>query len=161
MILVNEAHHAAPILIIDDDPDLLQSLVVVIEALSDYSVITARNGEEGIERFYEHQPQCIIVDARMPKLDGFQFVRLVRGDPATSHIPLILLTALTQDKDRFTGLASGADCYLMKPVAPLELLDAIRDVLARTAAQRAQQLHDLAHAEPPPYDAESHEEMHP
>ena len=151
----------APILIVDDDADLLQSLVVVVEALSDYTVITARNGEEGIERFYERQPQCVIVDARMPNLNGFQLVRALRGDPATGHTPLILLTALTQDKDRFAGLAAGADLYLVKPVAPLELIDAIRVVLERTAAHRMQQLQDLANADPPPDDASTPEEMQP
>ncbi len=144
------------ILVIDDDRDLLPSLVETIQAFSDFTVVTADNGVTALERFFEVHPDCVMVDVRMPGLDGYQLVRMLRGDAQTASVPLIILTALAREQNRFVGLASGADQYLVKPVRPKALMEAIRNALAASPEERARRLSGLADSEPPqPDDAET------
>lgn len=136
----------ATILLIDDDPHLLPVLEIMVQTLTYCTVVTATDGVAGLERVAEAVPDCIVVDVKMPHLDGHQFARALRGDPATADIPLIILTALVQDEERFVGMATGADVYLTKPVPPQELLAAIRRAITITAEQRSQRLQALADA---------------
>jgi DNA-binding response OmpR family regulator len=140
------------ILVIDDDRDLLPSLVETIRAFSDFNVVTADNGVTALERFFETRPDCVMVDVRMPGLDGYQLVRMLRGDAQTATIPLIILTALAKEQNRFVGLASGADQYLVKPVRPRALMEAIRNAIESSQEERAQRLLGLADSEPPQHD---------
>jgi CheY-like chemotaxis protein len=117
------------ILIVDDDPGLLQLLTDGLELLGQFRVVRAANGEEGLERFFEMRPDCVIIDVKMPRLDGYQLVRALRGDPESAATPLILLTALAQDHQQFVGLALGADQYLIKPVTPSVLVEAVRHAM--------------------------------
>ncbi|MBA3827234.1 MAG: response regulator [Ktedonobacterales bacterium] len=94
-------------------------------------------------------PDCIVVDVRMPGLDGYQVVRALRGDPTTADIPLIILTALIQDREHFRGLASGADEFLVKPIMPSQLIPIIHQVIRRSQADRQKALRALAEQEPP------------
>ncbi len=136
------------ILIIDDDPDLLPSLIATVEVMSDFTVVAAANGALGLERFFEVHPNCVLIDVRMPELDGFQFVRAIRGDPASAGTPLIILTALAQDQARFVGMASGVDQYLVKPVKPHALMEAIRFAVHNDARDRRRRLEQLAEIDP-------------
>ncbi len=131
------------ILLIDDDPDLLPSMVVLLTELTDFTVVSARNGLEGLEKAISEQPDCLVVDVRMPELNGYQLVQVLRGDPATNHLPIIMLTALVQDRDQFIGLAVGADRYLTKPVDAMDLIDAINTAIQRSVEDRYQQMLDL------------------
>jgi CheY-like chemotaxis protein len=134
----------ATILLIDDDPHLLPILEIMVQTFTHCTVVTATNGIEGLERVAEAIPDCIVVDVKMPELDGHQFARALRGDPATEDIPLIILTALVQDDEHFAGMATGADVYLTKPVPPQELLAAIQRAITLTADQRSQRMQSLA-----------------
>ena len=136
------------ILVVDDDPDLLQLITDGLQLLGHYRVVQAKDGEQGLERFFEVQPDCAIIDVVMPNLNGYQLVRALRGDPATAVTPLIVLTALAQDKNRFAGLASGADQYLIKPVSPRELIAAVARAIALGDSERAAQLQRLAEQDP-------------
>jgi DNA-binding response OmpR family regulator len=107
-----------------------------------------------LERFFEKRPDCVMVDVRMPGLDGYQLVRMLRGDAQTSTIPLIILTALAKEQNRFIGLASGADQYLVKPVRPRALMEAIRNALKANQAERAERLSELAESELPQPDTD-------
>src|SRR6185437_13612823 len=118
------------VLVVDDDLDLLPYLATSLRELSDYTIITATNGAEALERYDEVRPHCVVVDVRMPGLDGYQLVRALRGDSATAATPLVILTAMTKDKDRFAGMAAGADQYLLKPIKPLDLIQAIERAIA-------------------------------
>src|SRR5215471_7547682 len=95
------------VLIVDDDPDLLQLLTDGLELLGNFTVIPAEDGIQGLELFFDAHPDCVIIDVVMPGLDGYQLVRALRGDPESASTPLIMLTALAQDKNRFVGLAFG------------------------------------------------------
>jgi two-component system alkaline phosphatase synthesis response regulator PhoP len=124
------------VLIVEDNSDLLDLLLQALPALGPFQVTGAPDGLAGLLTFEEVRPDCVVVDVRMPELNGYQFVRAMRGDPKTAATPLIILTALTQDRDRFVGLASGVDLFLTKPVLPFDLAQAILQVMARSQAER-------------------------
>lgn len=125
------------VLIIDDNRDLLDLITQSLTLLGDYTVVTADNGAEGLALAVELRPDCAVIDVKMPGLDGYQLVRALRGDAETAAMPLIILTALTQEHYRFAGLLAGADRYLTKPVTPSTLVDAIHEVVRLSESDRA------------------------
>ena len=133
-----------PILIVDDNPLLLEFMQDALQELGDFTVVTATNGIDGLEQFYQIHPACAIIDVKMPGLNGYQLVRALRGDPETAQTPLILLTALAQDIDQFAGLAAGADQYLRKPIDLLELVQAVYRAIQISDEERQQRLRILA-----------------
>ena len=126
------------ILVVDDNHQLIEFLTDALEELGDFEVVTATDGAQGLERYYDTHPDCVVVDVRMPGIDGYQLVRALRGDPNSSSTSLIILSALVQDKDKIAGLLAGADLYLVKPVDPLELTQAIQRLLQQSEAIRRQ-----------------------
>jgi CheY-like chemotaxis protein len=139
-----EATMNSTILLIDDNVELLNLLSTSLNKLGGYTTIRATDGLAGLEQAMVSLPDCIVIDIMMPQLDGYQLVRALRGDPLTSAIPLIILTALAQDKDRFIGYAAGADQYLVKPVAIHQLVTAIAKAISINEDERAQRLQILA-----------------
>lgn len=131
------------ILVIDDDEQLIALLADALQLLGEYDVLTARDGAEGLEIFFAQRPDCVVVDIRMPNLNGLQFVRAMRGDSQSENIPIVVLSALVQDRDVLEGMLSGADTYLFKPVKLDDLLSAIEQVLRMTEEQRMQRLEQL------------------
>lgn len=132
------------VLVVDDNPDLLAAISLALETMGGFTVIGAADGIQGLEQYFVHRPDCMVIDVKMPGLDGYQLVRSIRGDPASAATPLVILTALAQEIDRFIGLASGTDQYLVKPVKPQELVGAIQRALAVSAADRLRRLEALA-----------------
>lgn len=132
------------ILVVDDNPDLRELIADSLTMLGNFHVVKAENGIIGLERYFEVHPDCVVIDVKMPGLDGYQLVRALRGDPDSAATPLVILTALAQDKDRFAGLAAGADQYLLKPIKPLELVAAIRRAVTTGDEQRRRNLESLA-----------------
>jgi CheY-like chemotaxis protein len=135
------------ILLVDDNKEILDLFSDALTRLGGYNVVCAADGHSGLTQACALRPDCIIIDILLPELDGYQLVRVLRGDPTTAEIPLVILTALTQEKDRFTGLASGADRYLVKPVSLPELVVAIREAIATSEEERATKLRSLAENE--------------
>lgn len=132
------------VLVVDDDPALLTALTEGLELVGGYEVIAACDGATGLERFFTAQPDCVVVDVRMPGLNGYQFVRALRGDPETAQAPVIVLSALVQDHEQLAGLLTGADAYLTKPVKIVDLVMTIDEAVRLTAEERARRTRHLA-----------------
>src|SRR5262249_48286776 len=120
------------VLLIDDEPTLTQPLREALERLAGYQVMVATDGGAGLRALFAQRPDCVVVDIRMPGVDGYQFIHAVRGDPETAEIPLVVLSALAQDEHTFAGYLSGADAYLQKPVGLDDLLAAVDQAIALT-----------------------------
>lgn len=131
------------ILIIDDNPSIVDVIRRIILLDGRFAPVVAYDGVAGIEKFYEEQPICVVVDAKMPGMDGFQFLRCLRGDMDTAATALVMLTALVRPNERMSGLISGADEYLTKPFRAAHLLGAIDRALQVTPEQRLAQYFQL------------------
>jgi len=131
------------VLLVEDDHDLLSLLTQSLEYFGHFEVIGVADGISGLEQSVRLSPACVVIDIKMPGLDGYQLVRALRGDEKTASIPLIILTALGEDQDRFVGLASGADRFLQKPVKPQDLAQTIRETIQIDKAARIRQLNAL------------------
>ena len=116
------------VLAVDDDLDTLNIITLKLQA-NGFKVITARDGEQALRVVRERRPDLIVMDVMMPKLSGLQTARLIKFDAKSKTIPLILLTARTQEKDKTMGLEVGANVYLTKPFDPERLLKEVTKLL--------------------------------
>jgi two-component system, OmpR family, response regulator MprA len=124
------------IVVIDDDEKITSMLRRAL-TFEGYSVATAGDGQEGLRRVLEHEPDVIILDVMMPKVDGWEVCRRIReGGIGT---PVLMLTAKDEISDRVKGLDMGADDYLVKPFALEELLARVRVLLRRKSAEKNEQ----------------------
>ncbi len=121
-----EAHQK--ILVADDEASIRRILEARLSMIG-YDIVTATDGEEAIAAFNKHNPDLIVLDVMMPKIDGYGVVREIRR---TSDVPIIILTALGDVSERITGLELGADDYVIKPFSPKELEARVKAVLRRT-----------------------------
>lgn len=115
------------LLIVEDNVDVTQYICQILE--KDYQIVTARNGEIGIEKAFQLIPDLIISDVMMPKVDGNTLTTTLKNDNRTNHIPIILLTAKTDASDKIEGIKSGADVFLSKPFNKEELISRINQLL--------------------------------
>ena len=132
------------VLVIDDNHTIVELIRHVVVRTGRYDVVVAYDGVEGLEQFYRELPDCVIVDVRMPRMDGYQLVRCIRGDHATAHTPIIILSAMIENDDQMTGMLSGVDEYLAKPFRPSVLCAALERVLQISPEERLQRLEHLA-----------------
>lgn len=121
------------ILIIEDNTDVRENISEILD-LSGYTTLEAEDGTVGVRLAREHQPDLIICDVMMPKLDGFGVLRILNRDPSLMQIPFMFLTALTEKGDFRKGMGLGADDYITKPFDEVELLDAIEVRLKKSTA---------------------------
>lgn len=119
------------LLIADDDPDLRLLLQTTLEDPA-YRILEASDGETALHLVRQEQPDVVILDRMMPKLDGLAVAETVLADPAIRHIPLILLTALDPPAAKDGKPAPEVFAYLVKPFSPLQLLETVRQALDRT-----------------------------
>jgi diguanylate cyclase (GGDEF)-like protein len=119
------------ILIADDDPDIRDVLKITLTE-ENYEVIEARNGQEALEIIRSKPLDLVLLDYKMPKMDGLQVCDLIKRDLLLAHLPIIMVTGKGEISDKIDGINSGADDYIVKPFEPKELLARIRMVLRRT-----------------------------
>ena len=126
-------HNGSPktrVLVVDDDKTLLNMYKERLEA-SGYQVITAVNGEIALSKAVETLPHIILLDIMMPKENGFDVLNIVKSTPETKNIPVIILTALTQENHKQKGIADGADDYIIKSeVMPKQVVQKIEKVIS-------------------------------
>ena len=116
------------ILVADDEASIRRILEARLSMIG-YDIVTATDGEEAIQAFNKYNPDLIVLDVMMPKIDGYGVTREIRR---TSDVPIIILTALGDVSERITGLELGADDYVIKPFSPKELEARVKAVLRRT-----------------------------
>lgn len=116
------------ILIVDDEVDLVETLRFPLE-MEGYQILVSYNGEDGLNKARSENPDLIILDLMLPKLDGYKVCRLLKFDEKYKHIPIIMLTARTQEKDKILGIETGANEYITKPFEIDELIDKIKTYL--------------------------------
>ncbi len=119
----------AKILIVDDSPTEIHILSGIVEKLG-HEIVTASNGEEGIEVTGQEKPDLILMDVVMPGMNGFQATRHISKNPETSDIPIILVTTKDQETDKVWGLRQGARDYITKPVDESLLSSKINEFLS-------------------------------
>src|SRR5881296_2398056 len=130
-----DAREQAPILVVDDDPKILQLVRMYLER-EGFAVATASDGLAALAAVREQPPRLMVLDLMLPALDGFAVLRAARAD---SDLPVLILSARGTTSDRVSGIASGADDYLPKPLPPAELLVLLKALLLRP---------DRCHADP-------------
>jgi two-component system alkaline phosphatase synthesis response regulator PhoP len=121
------------ILVVDDEPDTLIPLTRALEA-DNYIVIGAADGAEALEKVTAETPDLILLDLMLPKVNGYEVCMRLKEDSLTRHIPIIMLSAKGELKDKVLGIEIGADDYVTKPFDLLELKTRIRALLRRSAA---------------------------
>ena len=116
------------ILIVDDEQDIVESLKFVLEA-ADFNCYTADNGEDGLRLAKELTPDLIILDVMMPKINGYKISRLLKYDAKYKNIPILMVTARSQEEDKLIGEETGADEYITKPFELDEVVKKVEQYL--------------------------------
>lgn len=122
------------ILIVDDEPDLLE-LVRFNLCQAGFEVETATGGQEGLDKAQRHRPDLVVLDLMLPDLPGTEVCRRLRADAELGAVPILMLTARSEEIDRVVGLELGADDYVTKPFSPRELVLRARAILRRTRGE--------------------------
>jgi two-component system alkaline phosphatase synthesis response regulator PhoP len=124
------------ILVVDDEVYIVHILDFSL-GMEGYEVVTALDGEEALAKVKKEQPDLIVLDIMMPKLDGYETCRILKSDPETQQIPVILLSAKGRNVDQQMGFQVGADDYITKPFSPRKLVERIKLILGQPSTQRA------------------------
>lgn len=118
------------ILMVDDQAKIRRLVTLTLKGVNDYAIIEADSGEKAIELARKEKPDLIFMDIMMPgKIDGMEALRLLKEDPETKDITVIMLTAKGQKRDVEMGLENGADDYFVKPFSPMELIQKVEGIL--------------------------------
>jgi two-component system alkaline phosphatase synthesis response regulator PhoP/two-component system response regulator VicR len=117
------------ILAVDDEPNIVRLIQVNLERQG-YQVETANNGAQALAKIRDRRPDLLVSDVMMPEMGGFELLKNIRMDPVLQDLPVIMLTAKTQDKDIMEGYTHGADMYLTKPFNPIELISFVKRILS-------------------------------
>jgi len=116
------------ILVVDDEVDLVETVRFPLE-MEGFDVLVSYNGEDALSQARKEKPDLIILDLMLPKLDGYKVCRLLKFDERYKHIPILMLTAKTQEKDKILGKETGADEYITKPFEMDYLMEKVRAYL--------------------------------
>ena len=142
----------APRILIADDSPLVLRMIEKMMTEAGLQVVTARDGLEALDKAVNEDVQLVILDVMMPRMNGYQACRLLKNEPSTSAVPVVILTSKDQEGDRFWGLETGADYYITKDSEPHRILELVKNILAgeggsrtRPSAPRPTSLDILSH----------------
>jgi len=130
--------HSAPsknILIVEDERDVVDLLVLNLRKAGGFAISTAGDGVNGLSKARSDKPAFVILDLMLPRMPGLEVCKILKSDPATRHIPIMMLTAKAEEIDRIVGLEFGADDYVTKPFSPREVILRIQAILRRGEAK--------------------------
>lgn len=125
---------AGKVLIVDDEAPIRDMIIMALE-MADYECIEAEDGKEAHAIIIDQKPDLILLDWMMPNLSGIELARRLKRDDLTASIPIIMLTAKSEEDNKIQGLESGADDYITKPFSPRELIARLKAVMRRTQPQ--------------------------
>lgn len=120
------------ILIAEDERDI-RDLIDFTLSYNGYEVLTASNGEEAIELVHQEMPDLILLDVRMPRMDGYEVCKQLKSNPLTTTIPVAFLSAKGQEAEVDAGLQLGAEAYILKPFSPNDLVSQVAELLKEKA----------------------------
>jgi len=126
------------ILVVDDEVYIVHILDFSL-GMEGYEVVTALDGEQGLEKAFSERPDLIVLDIMMPKLDGYETCKMLKTDERTKDIPVILLSAKGRNIDQKVGFEIGADDYIVKPFSPRKLVERINTILGQDSTQQRMQ----------------------
>src|SRR3989442_6689672 len=138
---------AQQVLVVEDEPDIRRLIVLHLER-DGFRCRTASTGPEALREARAVVPDLVVLDLMLPELDGLEVCRQLRRDASTAAVPIIMLTAKSDEVDRVVGLEIGADDYVSKPFSPKELVARVRAVLRRSRPHQAPRV--LSAGPPPP-----------
>jgi DNA-binding response OmpR family regulator len=127
------------ILIIEDEPDVIDLLTLHLRKSGEFTASFATDGVTGVRKAREESPALIVLDLMLPKLPGLEVCKLLRTDPVTRDIPIIMLTAKAEEIDRIVGLEFGADDYVTKPFSPREIILRIKAIIRRRSGEATEE----------------------
>ncbi|GEN26855.1 hypothetical protein HVA01_05010 [Halovibrio variabilis] len=119
----------ARVLVVDDEPNIVLSIEFLMEQAG-FEVVTADDGEQALAMVNDSQPDLLLLDISLPGISGFDVLERLRGEEATAHLPIIMLTAHGRDVEREKGLALGADDYITKPFSTQALVEKVQALLS-------------------------------
>src|SRR6266581_1920156 len=125
-----EAATGKTILIVEDEHDVLDLLALNLRKAG-FTISTASDGAAGLHKARTESPTLIVLDLMLPKMSGLEICKILKSDPATRHIPILMLTAKAEEIDRIVGLEFGADDYVTKPFSPREVVLRVNAILRR------------------------------
>ncbi len=125
------------ILVVDDEIYIVHILDFSL-GMEGYEVLTALDGEQALEKARAEHPDLVVLDIMMPKLDGYETCKMLKADPKTKDIPVILLSAKGRNVDQKVGFEVGADDYITKPFSPRKLVERINTILGQSSHHRMQ-----------------------
>ena len=129
------------VLIVEDEPDVVDLLTLHLRKENRFIVSVARDGADGLSKARQEKPALIILDLMLPRMSGLEVCKALKGDAATRHIPILMLTARAEEIDRVVGLEFGADDYVVKPFSPREVSLRVNAILRRsTPPENTEQL---------------------
>ena len=117
------------VLIVEDEENILELLSAIFEDLGDYRILCARNGADALRIARTDNPDIIMLDIRLPKLNGYEVCKSVKSNSAMSHIKVLMISGMAQNSDRQKAQEAGADGYITKPFSPIELVEKVEELL--------------------------------
>lgn len=115
------------VMIVEDEPNIVESLSFVFSR-EGWQVAAALDGETAIERLLSEPPDVLVLDVMLPPLNGFEVLKRLRAEPSLKHLPVLVLTAKGQEKDRHTAMRLGADAFVTKPFSNRDIVQQVREL---------------------------------